>query len=374
LINNRKLVLDTFCEVYALLKPYADAEFWNLAEHTIIPGATYVIGRQQCMAYRDQLVELATAGTIQLALSNPHEGSDTLAGQMTRLQYKDLIFSKKIKLIGGGDMAPEWDYLRYDKFLAEILDYDENVQAARSVDQIYNKTLKPYKFLFLNGRQRSHRKYLIERLDISGSLQHALWTTLDSTPGPNRNLQLFHNDVNLMTTVRPARTLPPKYEYPAYKETANPVTDNSYVKFDLFKDEWGEIYLYPAPYIDTYFSVVTETVFEYPYSFRTEKIWKPVVMGHPWIAVASQGFYRDMHNLGFKTYGHLIDESFDSIENNQDRLERIAEVIDDLCQQDLADFLKECYNTSKYNQEHLTEMRLRVRKEFPERFSNFIRT
>ena len=97
-----KLVLDTFCEVYALLKPYADAEFWDLTQHEIIPGATYVIGRQQCMAHRDQLVELADTGTIQLVLSNPHEGSETLAGQMTRLQYSDLICSGKIKLIGGG--------------------------------------------------------------------------------------------------------------------------------------------------------------------------------------------------------------------------------------------------------------------------------
>lgn len=366
--KTRKLILDTFSEVYALLKPYADDEFWDLTQHEIQPGATYVVGRRQCIDNRELLLELAAAGTIQLVISNPHEGSHTLAGQMTRLGFQNA----NVKLIGGGDMAPEWDYLLYDKFLPEILDYKENLLAAESTDQIYSNTNKPYKFLFLNGRQRSHRKYLIERLDISGTLQHALWTTLDAKPGPWRNIQLFHNDINLMTTVRPARTLPPGYEYPTYQSTANPVTDDAYVKFDLFKDEWGEIYLYPPPYIDTYFSVVTETVFEYPYSFRTEKIWKPVVMGHPWIAVANSGFYRDMHNMGFQTYGHVIDESFDSIENNQDRLERVATVIDDLCSQDLAAFLKECYNVSKYNQQHHRELAAKTRAEFPDRFFQFI--
>lgn len=372
MLKTRKLYLDTFCEVYNLLLPWADGEFWDLKDHAIVPGATYIVGRKQSIDNRDLLLNLANAGTIQLVLSNPHEGSETLAGHMTRLQFYQPIVSKKIKLIGGGDMSPEWDYLLYDKFLPEILDYKENLAAAETTESIYSGTQKPYKFLFLNGRQRSHRKYLIERLDLSGSLQHALWTTLDAKPGPWRNIQLFHNDTNLMTTVRPARTLPPEYEYPSYKNTANPVTDNAYVKFDLFNNEWGEIYLYPPPYLDTYFSVVTETVFEYPYSFRTEKIWKPIVMGHPWIAVANAGFYRDMHNLGFKTYSHVIDESFDTIENNQDRLKRIATVIDDLCKQDLAAFLKECYNTSKYNQHHHREMAHRVRKEFPGRFFQFI--
>lgn len=372
MLKTPKLILDTFSEVYDLLKPYADGEFWDLSQHEIQPGATYVVGRKQCIDHRELLLNLANTKTIQLVLSNPHEGSDTLAKQMTRLQFYEPIVSKKIKLIGGGDMSSEWNYLLYDKFLPEILDYEENLIAAEASSEIYHKTQKPYKFLFLNGRQRSHRKYLLESFDLAGILDHALWTTLDTNPAAWRNIQLFHNDQNLMTKVRPAQTLPPEYEYPTYKNTANPVTDNAYVKFDLFKDEWGEIYLYPPPYVDTYFSVVTETVFEYPYSFRTEKIWKPIVMGHPWIVAANKGFYRDMHNLGFRTYSHVIDESFDNIENNQERLDRIIEVVTDLCKQDLASFLKECYNTSKYNQHHHREMASRVRNEFPARFFQYI--
>jgi hypothetical protein len=117
---------------------------------------------------------------------------------------------------------------------------------------------------------------------------------------------------------------------------------------------------------------VTETVFNYPYSFRTEKIWKPVAVGHPFIAVANRGFYQDLHKLGFKTFGHVIDESFDTIDNSQDRIERIACVVEDLCQQDLASFLAECYNVCKYNQQHYTEFRHRVPGELPEQFNRFI--
>jgi hypothetical protein len=125
-------------------------------------------------------------------------------------------------------------------------------------------------------------------------------------------------------------------------------------------------------YIDTYFSLITETVFEYPYSFRTEKIWKAIAMGHPWIVAANAGYYRDIQNLGFKTFGHLIDESFDQVEPHWARASRIVDVVEDLCKQDLASFLKECYTVCKYNQELLIEKRPQVRQAFPLRFFKFL--
>jgi hypothetical protein len=119
--------------------------------------------------------------------------------------------------------------------------------------------------------------------------------------------------------------------------------------------------------------LVTETICaESNYSFRTEKIAKPLAIGHPFIVASTPGFYRDLHALGFQTFGHVIDESFDRIENAQDRMDRIVDIVDDLCQQDLASFLDQCYNTCKYNQQHLLELRTQVRQEFPQRFEQFI--
>lgn len=348
--KTRKLVLDTFSEVYNLLKPHADEEFWDFSQHDVVSGATYVIGRKQCIDHREQLLELANNKTIQLVISNPHEGSQTLAGQMTRLGFEDAMCSGTVKLIGGGDMPSDWHYIRYDKFLPEILDYEDNLIAADSSPAIYHKKEKPYKFLCLNGRGRPHRADLIRKLRARSLLDNALWTNLDSFNGP-------------------IQTLPSEYEVPRYN--SNTTTDH-YVKFELFNNEWGEIYLHPDPYIDTYFSLITETVFDIPYSFRTEKIWKPIVMGHPWIVVANRGFYKDMRNLGFQTYSHVIDESFDSIDNGQDRMDRIIDIVKDLCRQDLAAFLKECYNVSKYNQHHHRELASKTRTEFPERFFQFI--
>jgi hypothetical protein len=356
MLGNHKLVLDTFCEVYDLLKPWADAEFWNLQEHLeqggFVPGAIYLIGRRQFHINVGLVRPLVDRAHI--ILSNPAEGSDTLRTHCgTVWGVTDLAHAHKLLLIGGGDMDEAWPCLQYDSFLPKILDYQENLQQISRTPEIYNKTHKPYKFLFLNGRGRSHRRWLIARLEDCGLLSQSIWTNLDNKNGP----------INYLDA---------RYEVEQYAKNINQDITDQFVKYSLFDNEWGEIYLKADAYIDTYFSLVTETVFDYPYSFRTEKIWKPIAMGHPFIAVANRGYYRDLHSLGFKTFSPMIDESFDRIEDNQQRLEAIATVVEDLCQQDLASFLSECHDVCKYNQHHLAEMSNRVRNEFPARFSQFI--
>lgn len=373
----KKLILDTHCEIYDLLKPWADGLFWNLEEHissgNLVSDAVYVIGREQIKKYSTIVRQLVNENTIKVIFSNPAEGSDTLRMHCKVYGIENLVLQKKILLIGGGEMGSEYAYLMYDSFLSKILDYDENISAQTRTDEIFSNILKPYKFFFLNGRIRPHRKFLLEKFNKSGLLDKCIWSCLDSNGSNNRNIRLLDDNKNLMSNPSKIQYLAKKYEHPRYQSRTEISTTDGFVKYDLFNNEWGEVYIEPQGYIDSFFSLVTETVFEYPYSFRTEKIWKPVAVGHPWVAVANQGFYRDIRNLGFQTFGHLIDESFDLIENNQDRIERIAELVEDLCQQDLATFLKECYNVCKYNQQHLAEMRIKVRQEFPDRFFKFLK-
>lgn len=381
MLGKRKLVLDTFCEVYDLIKDFADGEFWEFDQHDVVPGSLYIIGSQQFFKHKDKIVPLVEQNVIRAALSNPAEGSSTIKWKVHRLGIFDLIKQGKMFIISGGDIESEYSALVYDAFLPKILDYTENLQAIDQINKIHT-TNKPYKFLFLNGRARYHRKYLLEIFQQNRLLEQALWTNLDvSELDPRRSVW---NPAGTFPPV-PVKFLPVEYEVERYRQslvTTSMATKtenqeentigNLFNKHSLFNNDWGEIYLESKPYIDTYFSLVTETVFEYPYSFRTEKIWKPIAMGHPWIAVANHGYYRDLHNLGFRTFGHVIDESFDLIQNNQQRIERIAQIVEDLCQQDLDQFSKECYNVCKYNQQHLADMRTKVRQEFPDRFSQFI--
>jgi hypothetical protein len=309
-----------------------------------------------------------------VVLSNPAEGSSTLKDHCDHVhRCGDLARDRRMLLIGGGDMDAEWPCLQYESFLPKIMDYAENLEAMEQSSRIYETQNKPYKFLFLNGRSRPHRKYLLERFRLSGLLDQSLWTNLENRLGIPGQVMLWHEGQDLMLTFSEIKMLPEKYEVDRYRRQVNKSFDSGFVKSDLFNREWGEIYIEPAPYIDTYFSLVTETVFDYPYSFRTEKIWKPIAMGHPWIAATNLGYYRDMKNLGFRTFGELIDESFDQIENSQDRISRIVEVVEDLCRQNLNEFLAAAEQTCKYNQQHLAVMRQQVCQEFPERFFQFLK-
>jgi hypothetical protein len=366
MLGKRKLILDKSCEVYDLLLPWMDGNFFDFGQHHVVPGAVYLIDRAQMNHNRELIRELIESDTIRVILSNPAEGSSTLKDHCEHIHNcGDLARDHRMLLIGGGDMDSEWPCLQYDSFLPKILDYKENQQATSQSSRIYETLHKPYKFLFLNGRSRFHRKYLLERFRLNGLLDQSLWTNLEKQTVQQQGQDPMFTSIDI-------KTLPAKYEVERYRQQVNKTFDSGFVKSDLFSREWGEIYIEPAPYIDTYFSLVTETVFDYPYSFRTEKIWKPMAMAHPWIAVANAGYYRDIRNLGFKTFDHLIDESFDQIEDSQKRIERIAEVVTDLCGQNLDEFLASAQNICKYNQQHLADMRLQVRKEFPERFFQFI--
>ena len=386
MLGHYKLVVDEHSEVYRELSPWMDGEFWSLDQHTIVPGAIYIFCRESINQWGEQIRQLARDGTVKVIVDNTAEGSETLVNWSAINGIADLVHEKKILLISGGEMSSDWNYLCYEYFLPKILDFDENVETAGRSDEIFSQTNKPYKFLFLNGRMRNHRKYLLERFKLSGLIEQCLWTNLDTSlsliwkPSQGRwipqdlHLKLDHAGENLMERPVGVHYLPAKYEAEPHRAQlgVEPTNHQPSTKWQLFNHTWGDAIVDGEAYRDTYFSLVTETVFNYPYSFRTEKIWKPIAVGHPFIAVANTGFYRDLHNMGFKTFGHVIDESFDQIENNQERIERITQIVEDLCQQDLASFLAECYNVCKYNQEHYAEYRHRVPREFPEQFQKFI--
>lgn len=208
---------------------------------------------------------------------------------------------------------------------------------------------------------------MIEKMRDAHLLEHALWTNLDTTPAYHHTYQ-----TDLLSRPSEIQLLPVEYEVEQYLDGVKDQYQQSFIKHELFNNQWGDVYIRAEPYIDTYFSLVTETVFDYPYSFRTEKIYKPIAMGHPFVVVANRGFYRDLHNMGFKTYHTLIDESFDLIDNNQDRLDRMAQVVEDLCSSDLNQFLVAAQSISKYNQQYMADIGPQIRDEFPSRFSNFI--
>lgn len=61
--------------------------------------------------------------------------------------------------------------------------------------------------------------------------------------------------------------------------------------------------------------------------FLCEKSYRPMAAQHPVLMAATQGNLAYLRNQGFETFPELFDESYDSIPNWQERMQRIAEIV-----------------------------------------------
>ena len=77
--------------------------------------------------------------------------------------------------------------------------------------------------------------------------------------------------------------------------------------------------------------VVAETVFYYPKLHLTEKIFKPIVHRRPFLLVAAPGNLAYLKSYGFKTFDRWIDESYDTIEDDDLRIEAVTRELAKLC-------------------------------------------
>lgn len=100
--------------------------------------------------------------------------------------------------------------------------------------------------------------------------------------------------------------------------------------------------------------LVTETVATGKRLHLTEKIFKPIALGMPFIVVGTQGSLKYLREYGFKTFEGIWDESYDDVEDNV-RIERIASLLrslDELSVADKQDLFEQCIPVIEHNWNH----------------------
>jgi hypothetical protein len=78
---------------------------------------------------------------------------------------------------------------------------------------------------------------------------------------------------------------------------------------------------------DALWNIVSETVFYYDKLHLTEKIFKPIVSKQPFMLLAAPGNLAYLRSYGFKTFEDIIDESYDLIQDPNQRTEAVVEQI-----------------------------------------------
>jgi hypothetical protein len=239
------------------------------------------------------------------------------------------------------------------------VEYTEN-KSAQLVAAVNYKHYRPYEFVMLNGRLRPHRKALIDALREQNLLDHALWTNL------NAHVEMGFTSKLTVAQTEPIRLLPVEYEIERALPNMNTAYEHSFAKHHLFGNTWGDAIVNPRVYTDSWFSVVTETIYDYPHTFRTEKIWKPIIMAHPFVVAANQGYLKDLRSAGFRTFGHIIDEGYDDVADPQARLDAVVDTIRGISAQGAAGFWEASRDVCKHNQAWLVEYNRAERAKLPE--------
>jgi len=125
---------------------------------------------------------------------------------------------------------------------------------------------------------------------------------------------------------------------------------------NLTADQHNDHHLHvPEHYTQSYCHVVIETHFDADQSggaFLTEKTFKPIKHGQPFVIVGTPGSLQALRDLGYRTFDHVFDNRYDLETNNTRRWQLILNTIQQLRRQDPAVWFRACLSDIQHNQQH----------------------
>lgn len=107
--------------------------------------------------------------------------------------------------------------------------------------------------------------------------------------------------------------------------------------------------------MDSLIYVPTETVYFGNRTHVTEKTFKPIALGMPFVLVAAANTLEYLREYGFRTFDHIWDESYDQEIDDLRRLERVTELLKDIDQcspTEKANIAKHCVEVTQHNWNH----------------------
>lgn len=112
--------------------------------------------------------------------------------------------------------------------------------------------------------------------------------------------------------------------------------------------------LVPKYHVNSYCNIVMETHFDADQSggaFLTEKTFKPIKHGQPFVIVGGPGSLQVLRDLGYRTFDHAIDNSYDLELDNTRRWLKLLQAIEQIQSQDMHSWFLECADDVKHNQQ-----------------------
>jgi len=269
-----------------------------------------------------------------------------LDGPKTYQHYAEKFkFKKLINIIA---------FTRFDELNKSMMPSISN-DMLNALNRPYFKKTRPYKFLNFNRMPRPHRKVFMTLMEKNELIDHGL--------------NSFDNRINFGE--------PPADDFIRnYIEPLGPDILNAYSKFASRlplvlnrtpeRENPTELDISDVQYYNnSYFSIVSETCYyvkdpydeeNFPGVFFSEKVYKPLLMKHPFILVAFPGSLKYLQQLGYKTFSPWIDESYDAEYDDMKRMHMLIAEIKRLCNlsdSEWCDMQVNLESIVEHNQQHM---------------------
>jgi hypothetical protein len=212
-----------------------------------------------------------------------------------------------------------WAFLRYNTDTPPFLQDNSYNDLLPTYD--FSTRDIQYKFLHMNRTHRMHRQLLSKFIIAEKLLEdNCVAINIDDN---SRNTDSNDN-----------------------ADAVIPVMQNDEWDLDRnLRDLWRntELYQHRHPVIDDDFNrtrynfigssgiyIVSETVFNHPYPWFSEKTISALLSQRPFILVAPQGSLRTLKEKGYKTFDDIFDETYDTISDPSSRMEAVFHLIKDV--------------------------------------------
>lgn len=191
-------------------------------------------------------------------------------------------------------------------------------------DAILNNTKKNKKFLFIGTKDYPNRKFLLSNI-INNNLLDQGFVSYKQVFSKNLSSGLYTDEeIQLITSV------------------ANSIDD--YLPLPVLDNSINYMEMPIEIPLDSYLNMVTDTFFESApnTTFLSEKVFYAIANWQMFIVMSPAYTLRYLREQGYQTFGNYIDESYDTIENNCERLIAVTKSFIDFISQPI-EIIEEVY-------------------------------
>ncbi len=204
-----------------------------------------------------------------------------------------------------GDWVNEW-HGKLKFTLSPVSYFDFEAAHAWTKHETW-PALRSKKFMCMGTKDYPNRKYLLSKIITNGLLDQGYVGYRQLASGTLAPAHYSSNDIAQIQSVASL----------ADQHLPLPVLDSS-----IDYTEMPRTFMY-----DSYVNMITDTFFEHwgATTFISEKVFNAMLHGQMFFMMSPPGTLKYLQSVGYKTFGDVVDESYDTISDNYKRLSAVTE-------------------------------------------------